>query len=474
MSRLKSLLYSLVPLPIIVPGMLLAMAWILILSPRIGIINLFFMNILGMEQAPVSIYSMGGMAFVEGLRLVPTMFLMMVGAFRSMDPSLEEAGATSGAGIFSTLRRVTGPLMLPAILSAFIYCFTIAIEAFEIPGIIGITAGIHVFSTQIYLASRDIPVNYSLAAAFAVVFVVVSLLLMVFYVRMTRRAERFTTITGKGYRPRVIDLGTWKYVGFILILLYLIFALLLPALILFWAALLPFYTPPSADALSRVSLNAFLNLFSYPNILNAIGNSILIMIVVATFTALLGSLIAWIVVRTRLKGKQFLDTLTFLPLGVPSMVIGLALLIVYLKLDFIPIYNTVWILMLAYVTRFITFPSRTMNAAMHQLHPELEEAASVSGASWWTMFTRITLPLLMPSFIGVWVWTAMMSIREVSAAMLLSGPRSTVLSVVIWDRWIEGGIPQAAALGVVLILFAAIIMIVGRIYGFRLGRRGVL
>ena len=162
---------------------------------------------------------MGGMAFVEGLRLVPTMFLMMVGAFRSMDPSLEEAGATSGAGILSTLRRVTGPLMLPAILSALIYCFTIAIEAFEIPGIIGITAGIHVFSTQIYLASRDIPVNYSLAAAFAVLFVVVSLLLMVFYVRMTRRAERYTTITGKGYRPRVIDLGTWKYVGFTLILL---------------------------------------------------------------------------------------------------------------------------------------------------------------------------------------------------------------------------------------------------------------
>ncbi len=470
----KTLLYSLVPLPIVIPGMLLAMAWVLILSPRIGVINLFFMDILGMEQAPFSIYTMGGMAFVEGLRLVPTMFLMMVGAFKSMDPALEEAGSTSGAGILSTLRRITGPLMLPAILSALIYCFTIAIEAFEIPGIIGITAGIQVFSTKIYLASRDIPVNYSLAAAFAIAFVVISLVLMLIYSRMTRQTEKYTTITGKGYRPRVIDLGSWKYVGFAIIVLYLIFALVLPALILLWAALLPFYIPPSVEALSKVSLDAFTNFFSYPNILNAFVNSFVIMVAVATFTAILGSLIAWMVVRTRHKGRQLLDMLTFLPLGVPSMVIGLALLIVYLKLNFIPIYNTIWIIMLAYVTRFMTFPTRTMNAAMHQLHKELEEAASVSGASWWTMFTRITLPLLMPSFVSVWVWTAMMSIREVSAALLLSGPRSTVISVVIWDRWIEGGIPQAAALGVVLIAIAAVIMVIGRVYGFRIGRQQAL
>ena len=139
----------------------------------------------------------------------------------------------SGAGTFTTLRRVTTPLMLPAILSAAIYCFTSAIEAFEVPGMIGMTAGIHVFSTRIYLASREIPANYSLAGAFAVIFVVVSLLLMVFYVRMTRRAERFTTITGKGYRPRVIDLGSWKDVGFIVIRLCHI-CLLLPAFILVW------------------------------------------------------------------------------------------------------------------------------------------------------------------------------------------------------------------------------------------------
>jgi len=149
---------------------------------------------------------------------------------------------------------------------------------------------------------------------------------------------------------------------------------------------------------------------------------------------------------------------------------GLAILLLYLTFDFIPIYNTIWILIVAFVTRFMTFPVRNMNAAMHQLHKELEEAASVNGASWWTMFSRITIPLLMPSMVGVWLWTALLSLREVSIPLLLSGPRTSVISVVIWDRWQEGGIPQAAVLGVVLLILGAVIMILGRIFGFKLGR----
>lgn len=468
----KNLWYTLIPLPMTIPGMLLAISWVLLLSPRIGVINLVIMNIFGLEKSPLNIYSMGGMFFVEGIRLVPTMFLMMIGAFRSMDPSLEEAGATSGAGILSTLRRVTGPIMLPAILSAVIYSFTIAIEAFDIPGIIGITGGIPVFSTKIYLASRLIPANYSLAAAFSVFFVLISVFLMILYSRMTRKAEKYSTITGKGYRSRVINLGPWRYAGLAFILVYLLLALVFPGAILLWASLLPFYIVPGLDHLKQVSLSAYQSLLSYPNIWSAFKNTLIMMATVATLVTLLGSLIAWIVVRSRSKGRKLLDMVSFLPMGVPSIVIGLALILVYLKMDFIPIYNTIWILVMAYVIRLITFPSRTMNASMLQIHKELEEAASVNGAGWWAMFTRITTPLLTPAMVSVWVWAALTSMREVSSALMLSGPNSTVLSVVVWNQWTDGGIPQSAALGIIMLALGALIMFLGRFIGFKVARRG--
>ncbi len=468
----KNLWYTLIPLPMTIPGMLLAISWVLLLSPRIGVINLVIMNIFGLEKSPLNIYSMGGMFFVEGLRMVPTMFLMMIGAFRSMDPSLEEAGATSGAGILSTLRRVTGPIMLPAILSAVIYSFTIAIEAFDIPGIIGITGGIPVFSTKIYLASRLIPANYSLAAAFSVFFVVISVFLMMLYSRMTRKAEKYSTITGKGYRSRVINLGSWRYAGLAFILIYLLLALVFPGAILLWASLLPFYSVPGLDHLKQISLSAYQSLLSYPNIWSAFKNTLIMMATVATSVTLLGSLIAWIVVRSRSKGRKLLDMVSFLPMGVPSIVIGLALILVYLKMDFIPIYNTIWILVMAYVIRLITFPSRTMNASMLQIHKELEEAASVNGAGWWAMFTRITTPLLTPAMVSVWVWAALTSMREVSSALMLSGPNSTVLSVVVWNQWTDGGIPQSAALGIIMLALGALIMFLGRFIGFKVAHRG--
>jgi iron(III) transport system permease protein len=466
----KTALYAMIPLPMIIPGMLGAIAWILILSPRIGVINISLMHLLGLQKAPFNIYTIGGMFFVQGMRMIPTLFLMMVGAFRSMDPSLEEASAIAGCGILNTLRRITGPLMFPAILSAAIYTFTSAMEAFEVPGIIGLTAGIHVFSTRIYMASRAVPANYSLASALAVIFVVISAILMIVYTRMTRKAERYATITGKGYRPRVIDIGPWKWVGFVLILLVNFINLWLPTFILIWGSLQPYYQVPSLEGLAKVSLAAYKSALNYPQITLAFKNTFYVMVGASTFAVVIGTLIAWIVVRTNMKFRHVFDTLTFLPHGMPSIVIGLALLIAYLRMDWLPIYGTLWIVILAFNTRYMTFGVRTMNAAMHQIHKELEEAAWVSGASWMTMFTRITIPLLIPSVLSVWVWTAMHAVREVSAAIMLSSPKSTVISVIIWDLWEEGMVPETCCLGVLLIVIMAIVMVIGRVYGLKLGK----
>ena len=206
----------------------------------------------------------------------------------------------------------------------------------------------------------------------------------------------------------------------------------------------------------------------------AVKNTLFIMVVASTIAALLGSLIAWIVVRSNMKGRHIFDTLTFLPHGIPSIVIGLALLMVYLQMDFLPIYGTLWILVIAFCTRYMTFGVRTMNAAMHQIHKELEEAAWVSGASWATMFTRITVPLLIPSLLSVWVWTAMHAIRELSAAIMLTNPKTTVISVIIWDLWREGMVSETCVMGIFLIAAMSVILILGRIYGLRLGRSGGL
>ncbi|MDP2645730.1 MAG: iron ABC transporter permease [Desulfobacterales bacterium] len=468
---LKVSLYALVPLPMIIPGMLSAIAWILLLSPRIGVINLSVKKILGLDKAFFDIYTIYGMFFVEGLRMVPTMFLMMVGAFRSMDPSLEEAGATSGSNNWDTARRITFPLMLPAILSAAMYSFTGGIQAFAIPGVIGLTAGIQVFSTKIFLATRSVPVNYSLASTYAVIFVVISAVVMVVYSRVTKRVEKYATITGKGYRPRVIDLGVLRYVAAGLIMLYVFLALILPTMILIWGSLRPFYQVPTLARLKQISLEAYRSALGYPQIYLALKNTVMVMLASATLNTLLGSLISWIVVRTKMRGRNLFDVFTFLPHGVPSTVIGLALLIVYLRLDFIPIYGTLWIIILAFCTRYMTFSVRTMNAAMRQIHGELEEAASASGATWSRMFLKITMPLLAPSLVSVWVWTAMHGARELSAAIMLSSPGTTVLSVIIWDLWEEGMVPETCVMGVFLIFFMAIVMILGRIYGFRAGQR---
>ena len=237
--------------------------------------------------------------------------------------------------------------MFPAIASAAIYSFTSAMEAFEVPGIIGLTAGIHVFSTRIYMASRAVPANYSLASAFAVTFVVIASVLMIVYGRMTRKAEKYTTITGKGYRPRVIDLGPWRWVGFVFICLFIFIDLVLPTFILVWGSLQPYYQVPTIEGLRKVSLAAYRSALAYPQITLAFKNTFLVMVGASTIAVFLGTTIAWIVVRTKMPGRHVFDTLTFLPHGMPSIVIGLALLIAYLRMSWLPIYGTLWIIILA-------------------------------------------------------------------------------------------------------------------------------
>ncbi|MGH7828370.1 MAG: ABC transporter permease [Candidatus Binatia bacterium] len=466
----RNLAWSLLLVPLAMPGFLFSMAWIFLLDPRVGVINMWLRSLLSLfgwelETGPVNIYSMAGMIFLDGLRGVTTVFLLIVGAFRAMDPNLEEAARISGAKAWTTFRRITLPTLLPAILAAFLYSFISSMESFEAPLLVGLPAGIYVYSTMIYFSTRLMP-SYGLAAAFAVSYCVIALVLVVIYQRVAlRQVERFATITGKGYRPRVTHLEKLRLPALGLFIGYFFLAVVLPLFILIWAALSPTYAQPTWKGFSQLTLLHFRRLLDEPGVLQATWNTIVITLTTATLTVLLSFFVSWIVVRTKMRGRMFLDGLTFLAHGVPGIVIALAFIFVYLQPPFrsFHLYGTVWIVALALVTQYVAFTTRTTNAAIAQVHKELEEAARISGVGRITTLFRITLPLVVPAFAAAWIWVAAHSVRSFSVPVMLASEGNWTLSVILWRIWDEqNALTMAAALGVIFILSMAILTFLGR------------
>jgi iron(III) transport system permease protein len=460
-APLRDLAYVIAIVSTIIPGMIASIAWIMLLHPRIGLINLALVKTLSLSEPPFNVHSMYGMIFVGGLRHVPVMFLLLVVALRSMDPSLEESAATCGSGNSVTLRRITLPLMLPAAAAAMIYSFVTSIESFEVPALIGIPARIYVFSTKIYLAMHQSPPDYGLSAALGTAVLVVTIVGTLFYHRILRRGERYVTITGKGYRPCPIDIGKWRYAGTALLFSFLLLDVILPILALIWASLLPFYQIPSMRAFRSLSLVSYLNALKYPGVLNAASNSLFLAVLGGCVTMLLAAVISWIVIRSRLPGRRILDFLAFAPIAIPGIVLGMALVFLYLSLP-IPIYGTLWILLVAFITKYMPWATRNTNSALLQIHKELEEASEVSGASWLQTFRRVLAPLLVPAFASGFLYIFSHIVREVSMVILLYSPTSNVLAVIIWELWQAGTIAEVGAVSVMLVLLLAMVTFIGR------------
>lgn len=465
-APLRDLAYVIAIVATIIPGMIASIAWIMLLHPRIGLINLALINTFGLSEAPLDIHSMYGMIFVAGLRHVPVMFLLLAGALRSMDPSLEESSATCGSGNPSTMLRITFPLMLPASAAAMIYSFINSVEAFEIPALLGMPVKIYVFATKIYLAMHQSPPDYGVSAALGTTVLAISAVGTLFYLRILRKSERYVTVTGKGYRPRPIDLGKWKYLGTAFLFGFLFLDVILPMMALIWASLLPFYQVPSLKAFQIISLSSYFSAWQYPGVLNAVKNSLLLAVVGGCLTMLLAAVISWIVVRSRVPGRRLLDFLAFAPLATPSIVLGMALVFLYLSLP-VPIYGTLWILLIAFVTKYMPWATRNTNAALLQIHRELEEASEVSGASWLQTFRRVLAPLLVPAFISGFLYIFSHIIRDVSLAILLYSPKSNLFAIVIWELWQAGTIAQVGAISVILVVLLGIVSFAGRKYLLR-------
>jgi iron(III) transport system permease protein len=414
------------------------------------------------------------MVFVDGIRGVTTVFLIIVGAFRAMDPSLEEAAKVSGAAGYTTFFRILIPLLMPAILAAFMYSFMGSLESLEIPMVIGFPAGVYVLSTYIYYsAHRFAPPQYGRSAALGALFIIVCIVLVYLYRRATGHASRYATVTGKGYRPRVISLGAWRYPALLISFIYFALTIAAPTLILLWRSLVPFWVTPTWATLSQVTWKNYLVVFNEDKIFYALSNTVTLGIVTATLTMVLSLATAWVVVRSDFKNRFFLDALTFLPHAIPGVVIAISLIFLYLSapLNALNLYGTIWIMVLGLTASYIAFGSRTMNAAVTQLHVELEEAGRISGARWATIMRRILFPLLLPAFISGWIWVASHAFRSFSIPLMLQSRESIVLSVIMWDLWNEGKAGPTAALGMLLIVALVILTIVGRWLVTRLSRQ---
>jgi iron(III) transport system permease protein len=474
----KIWIYAGVPMTLVLPGRLQAMAWVLLLSPRIGFINQFLIETLGLPIDPINIYSLGGMVFVEGFRLVPTAFLMMVPLLRSMDPALEEAAAMSGANPRTTMRKVTLKLMLPGLVAVVIYQFITAFEVFEVPGILGMPADIYVFSTKIYALHRSVSVEpaYGEANALSMIYLLVAVVATYLYSRVIARQERFSIVTGKGYRPRLMDLGRWKWPSIALVWIFLGATMVLPFLVFLYVSFLPWLQQPSFEAFSMMTTEYYLEAFKDEFIGLSVWNTFVMTVVTSTAVVALSFLISLVVVRSRFWGRKLLDQMAFMPHAIPGIVMAVAFLWVFINVDEyvgLPLYGTIWSVTIAFTVGYIAYGTRAMNAAILQIHKDLEEAAYVSGAVQWRTMWRVFYPLMLPTFVGVWVWVMLHAVRAASLPLILTeGPENQVLAVLIWNMWDEGGggVQMVGAIGVILILVLLVVTMAFRSFGFGSGR----
>jgi len=450
--------------PNIFPPVLIAIAWTLLLSPSVGLLNAFLKGVFNLDEGPLNIYSMSGLIFVEGLILTPLAFLIISAALRGMDPSLEESARTLGSSQLRIMFRITFPLVRPAILAAGTLNFVRALESFDTPAIIALPARIEVFTTKIYReALAAFPPNYNLAATYGVSLLAIALVFVLLYRRFTSRVESFATVTGKGYRPHTIDLGRWKIAASAGALAILTLMVVLPVAMLFLISILPYYHVPTMETIQLATLKHYVYILENDRVYRAIGNSLFLAVTGATVAMALAALTAYITVKTKVWGRGLLDGLTFLPWAFPSTALAIGLLWGYVQMP-VPVFATIWILLIAYVTRFLPYGLRAVTSTIVQIHKELEEASRACGGGFWTTFRRILFPLMRPGLIAGWILLATIFMREFSLSLFLYTPTSEPVGPLLYFLWLDGLTGPLGALGIVVSVVSAVLVAIASRY----------
>jgi iron(III) transport system permease protein len=458
----REIWFSLILFPLLVPTPVLAIAWIFLMGPNAGWLNLVMRAALGLEgSGPIDIFSMGGLILCQALASTPFVFLLLGAALRAMDPALEEASGASGASPLTTFRRVTLPVLLPGLLAPLVLITLITAEQFELPLIIGLPAKINVFSYRIYFELNPLSSlpNYGGAAALSLPFLALGVLLLLLYNRLIKRTDSFVTMTGKGYRQRRLPLGAWRLPALALLSLYVALAAVLPAAVLLWTSVFGYTLPLSATA-ADFSLGAYRQLLVNRAFWLGLRNTFLVALASALVVTVVGMLLGWIISRSRIRLRHALDFVSVLSVGIPAVIAGLGVMLFYLSLP-IGLYGTVGILIIAYSYRFAT-TTRLARAGFLQIHRELEEASAASGARWIATQRRILVPLMLPTLSAGFILLFIVGVREFTIPLVLYSPDNVVLSVLLWQLFQSGQPAAAAALASIVIAVVLPVIFVAR------------
>ena len=447
-------LVELMPLyPILMPPIMKNIAWILLLAPKSGILNNMLQQYFGATGLFFNAFSMAGMVWVFGLACVPLGYLFLLPVFLSFDPSLEESAYIAGSKPVQTMLRITFPLALPAFLSALVLNFLRGLRSFETPVLQGTPAGIKVFVARVY-DSMALEFNTGLATSYSMVLVALSVITLIIYVRTTRFSERYATITGKGYRVKVIDIGPWKYVTFLAVLFYFLVGIAIPFSVLIVVSMIPYF---DYETFMQFPTNAVLTnyytVLKHPSFVTGLYNSLTLSITIALVTVLAGIIMAFTIYRTRAHGATAFEFIGTLPLAFPPLVLSVGLVIIFLGT---PLYNSLWALGLGLFVAYFPYAFRNASGSIVNIHKELDEAAWVHGARWRHVFFKITLPILKPSVGGALFYIFIEAVRNVDVAVLLTSPGKEYGPVTLFEYFRVGQWAEAAAGGVIYLVILII------------------
>ena len=447
-------------MPLFVSPLIGAMAWVNLAAPRSGFLNMLLNWLLpgATHVAYLNIFSFSGIAWCMTLFLAPIAYLLMVSAFQRMDPALEEAAGSCGAGTFGTLRFVTVPVLRPAVLAAGLYVFVIAIEMFSIPGYLGSTIRFFTLPFIIFLTTTTYPVDHAVGAAVSTMLLIVTLFGLFLYRRATAASRRFVTVGARGYKPRITQLGRLRYVAFGFCFLYGLLGVLLPVVALLISASLRFTAP--VIEWNHFTTQNFVTVLTEPVVLRAIWNTLVLAALVPLGAISLGMAVAYVNQRTRLFGRGLLDYIASVPVAVPGIVFATGLLWAYAGT---PVYATLAILGIAYVTRQTPYADRSLTSGLMQVDRDLEDTARVCGATTFKTLWMITLPLLRPVLVATWVFIFLAVVRELNSSILLYSPKSIVLSVVIWNYMFEGNYNQGSVVALIQTALILVVLLTSRV-----------
>ncbi|MDR3532176.1 MAG: iron ABC transporter permease [Rhodopila sp.] len=459
----KGLIASAGMLPLFVPPLVAGVAWSILGSPKTGLLNMLAAK----AGIPfhIDLYTMPGMIFVFGIYYAPYVYMFTAAALRNMDPSLEEAAEISGASAARTIATVTFPLILPAIISGMLLSFVVMLGIYGVPAVLGSPANLSLLTTYIFALTAWSPPLYNTAAAVAVILMVVTGF-MVWLQQKVLSGRSYTTVAGKAFRPRPLNLGAWRFLTLAMAMVYLLVVVVLPSIALFIAAFRKFLfirDIPSLFDAKQYGWQHFIKMFDNPLTITSIINSMKVGVITAVVGGILAFAIGYTVTRSRAPGRRTIDVITTIPVAIPGLVIGVAYLWAWIGVPF-GLYGTLWILALAFVARFMPDTVKALSTSLMQIHRELEEAAWICGRGTLGTIGSIVLPLARPGVVAAMTLLFILAIRELGSSLFLYSSGTMVMAVQLLGYYEGGNIGITAAFSLVqMVLLGVLITVTNRL-----------